>query len=66
MEENKTPQAEDKIFLESFEVEKMNELVRDTTENVKYFNDTLLLVANGYTAGLDNLMKDLYIECIKK
>lgn len=64
MEDNDLKQKE-KVFLSSFESEKMNELIQETTDNVKYFNDTLLSVANGYTTGLDNLMRDLYIECIK-
>ena len=64
MEDNDLKQKE-KFFLSSFESEKMNELIQETTDNVKYFNDTLLSVANGYTTGLDNLMRDLYIECIK-
>lgn len=52
-------------FLKSTDVEKIQRLMNDTETNVEYFNSTVVQVVKKYSESLDNLMSDLYIECIK-
>jgi len=52
-------------FLKSTDVEKVQKLMNDTETNVDYFNSTVIQVVKKYSESLDNLMSDLYIECIK-
>lgn len=52
-------------FLKSTDVEKIKRLMNDTETNVEYFNSTVVQVVKKYSESLDNLMSDLYIECIK-
>jgi folate-binding Fe-S cluster repair protein YgfZ len=52
-------------FLNSLDTEKVNKLLNETTINVTYFNNACAEVIKKYSESLDNLMSDLYIECIK-
>ena len=52
-------------YLNNIDIEKVDKLMRETDINVKYFNNTCSDVVRRYSEGLDNLMKDLYVECIK-
>ena len=52
-------------YLNNVDVERVNKLMQDTDINVMYFNNTCSEVVNKYSEGLDNLMKDLYVECIR-
>ena len=54
-----------KTFLNSVDVEKVDKLMRETTINVKYFTNAIAEVVNNFSGGLDNLMKDLYVNCIR-
>lgn len=57
--------ASNETFLKSTNVEKVQKLMNDTETNVDYFNSTIIQVVKKYSESLDNLMSDLYIECIK-
>ena len=52
-------------YLDNVDVEKVENLLQSTEENVKYFNDTCSKVVNSYSSSLDNLMKDFYVECVQ-
>jgi hypothetical protein len=52
-------------FLSSLDTEKVGKLLNETTANVTYFNNACSEVIKKYSESLDNLMSDLYIECIK-
>lgn len=52
-------------FLSSVNEEKLKEIFLDTDKNVEYFNSVCNETAKKYSTSLDNLMSDLYIECIK-
>jgi hypothetical protein len=52
-------------FLSSLDTEKVGKLLNETTANVTYFNNACAEVIKKYSESLDNLMSDLYIECIK-
>lgn len=52
-------------YLNNIDIEKVDKLMRETDINVRYFNNTCAEVVKKYSDGLDNLMKDLYVECIK-
>ena len=52
-------------YLNNIDVSKIDKLVQETGINVRYFNNACADVVKQYTDGLDNLMKDLYVECIK-
>lgn len=57
--------SSNETFLKSTNVEKVQKLMNDTETNVDYFNSTITQVVKKYSESLDNLMSDLYIECIK-
>lgn len=57
--------SSNETFLKSTNVEKVQKLMNDTETNVDYFNSTIIQVVKKYSESLDNLMSDLYIECIK-
>ena len=52
-------------YLNNIDIEKVEKLMQDTGINVRYFNNTCAEVVKKYSEGLDNLMKDLYVECIR-
>jgi hypothetical protein len=52
-------------FLNNLDTEKIDALLSETTSNVTYFNNACAEVIKKYSESLDNLMSDLYIECIK-
>lgn len=52
-------------YLNNVDVDKVNKIMNDTEANVQYFNDTCAAVVKKYSEGLDNLMSDLYVECIR-
>ena len=52
-------------YLNNIDITKVDKLMGETNINVRYFNNTCSEVVKSYSDGLDNLMKDLYIECIK-
>ena len=52
-------------YLQDVDKDRLSVLFNQTEENVKYFNDTCDKVVKSYSESLDNLMKDLYVECIK-
>lgn len=52
-------------FLNNIDTEKVQKLLSDTTDNVSYFNETVNLTVRAYSEALDNLMADLYEQCIK-
>lgn len=52
-------------FLNDINVARVQELMNMTTQNVEYFNQTCASVVKQYSESLDNLMSDLYVDCIK-
>ena len=52
-------------FLTNIDTERVEELLKQTSENVSYFNKTCEDVVKRYSESLDNLMSDLYVQCIK-
>lgn len=52
-------------FLSAVDTNQVEELINQTETNVKYFNDTCANILKKYSEPLDNLMSDLYVECIK-
>ena len=52
-------------FLTNIDTKKVEELLNQTSENVSYFNKTCEDVVKRYSESLDNLMSDLYVQCIK-
>lgn len=53
-------------FLSKVDISKVDSLIQDTETNVKYFNNTCANIVSKYSQSLDNLMQDLYVDCIKK
>lgn len=52
-------------FLDGIDMNKINELLDTTTTNVEIFDKICAEVVKKYSEPLDNLMKDLFDECIK-
>ena len=52
-------------FLNALDTTKVDRLLNETTVNVTYFNNACADIIKKYSEPLDNLMSDLYIECIK-
>ena len=52
-------------YLNKVDTVTVDKLMAETEVNVKYFNNACADVVKKYSEGLDNLMKDLYVECIK-
>lgn len=52
-------------FLNNLDIEKVESLLKETEANVQYFNTTCDKIIKEYSEPLDNLMLDLYNECIK-
>ena len=52
-------------FLNNIDTIKVDKLFNETELNVKYFNNVCAKVVSSYSEPLDNLMKDLYVECIQ-
>lgn len=51
-------------FLNSIDTAKVDSIMAATEVNVQYFNNISMETAKKYSEPLDNLMKDLYAECI--
>ena len=52
-------------ILTALDTTKVEKLLKETAINVTYFNNACAEVIKKYSEPLDNLMGDLYIECIK-
>lgn len=52
-------------FLNNIDKDRVSSLMGETEENVKYFDGVCIKVANSYSETLDNIMSDLYVDCIK-
>lgn len=52
-------------FLSAVDTKKVDEIMKSTEMNVEYFNTICTQTAKKYSQPLDNLMTDLYSECIK-
>lgn len=55
----------DVTFLNSVDTDKVELLMQETDSNVVYFEQTFSKVVKSYSEALDNLMSDLYVDCIK-
>ena len=53
-------------FLHNIDVDKLKSVFESTKENVTYFEDTCREVVRQYSDSLDNLMSDLYVECVQQ
>lgn len=52
-------------ILTGLDTTKVEKILAETTVNVTYFNNACAEVIKKYSEPLDNLMSDLYVECIK-
>jgi len=52
-------------FLNGLDTARVEKLLNETTINVTYFNNACADVIKKHSEPLDNLMSDLYMECIK-
>jgi hypothetical protein len=52
-------------FLHNLDTNRVENLLQQTSSNVIYFNNACADVIKKYSEPLDNLMSDLYVECIK-
>lgn len=52
-------------YLDNTDVEKLDAILRNTTINSNYFNDTCDKIIKSQTDGLDNLMRDIYVDCVQ-
>lgn len=52
-------------FLNNLDTVKVESLMQETDNNVIYFENTFSKVVKNYSEALDNLMSDLYVDCIK-
>jgi hypothetical protein len=52
-------------YLNNLNKEQLNKLFEETANNVTYFNTICANVVKQYSESLDNLMSDLYAQCIK-
>jgi Glu-tRNA(Gln) amidotransferase subunit E-like FAD-binding protein len=59
-------ESEDKSYLYNVDKEKVTALMADTQTNVEYFNNAVKDTVKAYSEALDNLMADLYEDCVKK
>ena len=57
--------AKNDTFLLNVDEEKVKELMKDTDNNVEYFNNVATETANKYTEVLDKLMKIIYSGVVK-
>lgn len=57
--------AKNETFLADVDEEKVKELMKDTDNNVAYFNNIATETANRYTEVLDKLMKIIYSGVVK-
>lgn len=57
--------AKNDTFLANVDEEKVKELMKDTDNNVEYFNNVATETANKYTEVLDKLMKIIYSGVVK-
>lgn len=59
-------ESEGKSYLYNVDKDRVVSLMGDTQSNVEYFNNAVKDTVKAYSEALDNLMADLYEDCIKK
>ena len=52
-------------YLNNIDTPKVEKLLEETSINVRYFNNACADVVNKYSAALDDLMKEIYVVCVK-
>lgn len=52
-------------YLNNIDTAKVDKLLEETGVNVKYFNNACADVVRKYSQALDDLMKEIYVVCIK-
>lgn len=52
-------------YLNNVDTTKVNKLLEETSLNVRYFNNACADVVRKYSQSLDDLMKEIYVVCIK-
>ena len=52
-------------YLNNVDTAKVDKLLEETGVNVKYFNNACADVVRKYSQALDDLMKEIYVVCIK-
>lgn len=60
-----TKEVEDKSYLYNVDKDRVQSLMSDTQSNVDYFNNAVKDTVKAYSEALDNLMADLYEDCVK-
>ena len=58
-------EVEDKSYLYNVDKDRVQSLMSDTQANVDYFNNAVKDTVKAYSEALDNLMADLYEDCVK-
>ena len=53
-------------FLNTIDIGRVESIMEATKANVQYFNNTCASIISEYSKPLDDLMKDIYVDCIKK
>lgn len=56
----------EQTYLNNLDESKVKQVLNDTEENVKFFEDIANQVIEGYTKDLDDLMKDIYSDVVDK
>jgi hypothetical protein len=56
---------EEDSFIKSMDMDKLQGLMDETKGNVERFNSICDSIVKQYSEALDNLMKDLYVDCVK-
>ena len=52
-------------FLADVDTGRVDSLMESTKSNVQYFNSTCSSIISEYSGPLDDLMKDIYVDCVK-
>lgn len=56
----------EQTYLNNLDEDKVKQVLNDTEENVKFFEDIAKQVIESYTKDLDDLMKDIYTDIVDK
>lgn len=52
-------------YLNNIDTERVGKLLEDTNLNVQYFNSSCAEIVKKYTENMDELMKEIYVVCVK-
>ena len=58
--------AESNSYLNNLDTDKLDRVLNETEDNVKYFEETLNDVVVAYSSHLDQLMRNIYMDIISQ